>query len=313
MANWYKKGLIFEPGGNHFWNKSHAQVPTPVVLEDSIRVFYSTRGDNRVSRVSFFDVKKSDPSNLLYVHDSVVLDIGAPGTFDDCGTMPSWVVKRENELYMYYIGWNVRNTVPYYNSVGLAISTDNGLTFKKYSEGPLWDRNINEPYFSASTCVVYFNNSWHCYYLSCTEYREINSVMEPRYHLKYASSDDGILWRREGKIAIDYANDNEAGIVKASVYPDDNIMKMWYSYRSFGNYRTDRNNSYKIGYAESENGVDWVRKDDQAGILPSEKGWDSIMMAYPHVIRTGPKLLMFYNGNGFGESGIGYAEMTIDD
>jgi predicted GH43/DUF377 family glycosyl hydrolase len=133
--------------------------------------------------------------------------------------------------------------------------------------------------------------------------------VEPRYHLKYAESLNGIDWDRKGVVAIDYKSDDEAGIVKATVIKEEDKYRMWYSYRNFLNYRTDVNNSYKIGYAESDNGVDWMRKDHEAGMSPSADGWDAEMVAYPHVIKVKEKLLMFYNGNGFGKTGFGYAEL----
>ena len=242
----------------------------------------------------------------MYVHPKPILIPGRPGTFDDCGVMPSWAVMNGNEIRLYYIGWNVRNTVPYYNSVGLATSVD-GVQFERFSEGPLWDRNYIEPYFSASTCVMFHNGIWKNWYLSCTEYRHIDGKYEPRYHLKYAESKNGIDWHRNGVIAIDYKSDEEAGIVKASVILDEKGFRMWFSYRNFENYRTDKMNSYKIGYAESENGIIWNRMDHLAGIGLSEQGWDSDMIAYPHVIDVGSSRYMFYNGNGFGKTGFGYA------
>lgn len=307
---WKKKGPVYTPGGKSDWVKSHAQVPTPLIKDpDTLRVYYSARDQKNISRISFVDLNAHNPGEVLYVHDTPVLDPGKAGTFDDCGVMPSWIVKNGEKLYLYYIGWNVRNTVPYYNSVGLAISEDNGTTFKKFSEGPLWDRNYREPYFSASTCVLYDKKKWKCWYLSCTEYRLIQGKYEPRYHIKYAESDDGINWVREGKVAIDYASDNEAGIVKASVVVENGLYKMWYSHRNFLNYRTDPSQSYKIGYAESVNGIDWKRKDDEI-FAGEQQSWDAEMQCYPHVIDVGTKRYMFYNGNGFGVNGFGYAEKT---
>jgi hypothetical protein len=47
--------------------------------------------------------------------------------------------------------------------------------------------------------------------------------------------------------------------------------------------------------------------DHLISLPPSPEGWDSVMCAYPSVVDAGGKRLMFYNGNGFGQSGIGYA------
>jgi hypothetical protein len=310
MIKWKKKGLVFVPKSTNNWSISHAQVPTPIYFKEQslIRIYYSTRRIDNKSVISFIDVNSDNPNQILYTHDKPVLDIGKIGTFDDSGVMPSWLVQNNGVLYLYYIGWNVRNTVPYHNSVGLATSIDGGITFKRYSEGPLWDRDFKEPYFSASSCVLLDNGIWKNWYLSCTEYRTINGKVEPRYHIKYAESNDGINWQRNGVVAIDYKSENEAGIVKASVYKSisENKYLMWFSYRNFDNYRTDKLNSYKIGYAESVDGINWVRNDNNAGIDLSDDGWDSEMQCYPHVIEINGNLLLFYNGNGFGQSGFGY-------
>ena len=36
------------------------------------------------------------------------------------------------------------------------------------------------------------------------------------------------------------------------------------------------------------------------------------MLAYPHVIRTGNELLMFYNGNDYGKTGIALAKLNLN-
>lgn len=81
---------------------------------------------------------------------------------------------------------------------------------------------------------------------------------------------------------------------------ENNIYKMWYSIRSISA-------PYKIGFAESEDGLNWKRKDSEVGIEKSESGWDSEMICYPNVISIKGKWHMFYNGNRHGESGFGYA------
>jgi hypothetical protein len=82
---------------------------------------------------------------------------------------------------------------------------------------------------------------------------------------------------------------------------------MWFCYRGGLRFRTDPDQSYRIGYAESADGVTWERLDEQAGISRSESGWDSEMIAYPSVYVHRGRRHLLYNGNGFGRSGIGHA------
>lgn len=312
---WIKKGLIYKPDGSQAWSQSHAQVPIAHFneKEDCIKVFYSTRDKEGISRPGYVILDANDPKKILEIGSKPILDIGKLGTFDDCGVMPSWILDHPNgEQWLYYIGWNVRNTISYHNSVGLAISRDHGKTFKKFSDGPLWDRNHIEPHYSGTSCVILENGIFKNWYLSCTEWRIVNNKPEPRYHIKYAESNDGINWERKGNVAIDYADDHEAGIVKASVILESGRYRMWYSYRKFGDYRVDKAFSYRIGYAESIDGINWKRMDgDKAQTLSisnESTEWDSLMVEYPHVIDVKNKRLMFYNGNTFGKSGFGYSE-----
>ena len=62
-----------------------------------------------------------------------------------------------------------------------------------------------------------------------------------------------------------------------------------------------------MGYAESQDGLKWTRMDDRAGIDVSSQGWDSTMVCYPNIVSVDGVPHMFYNGNGHGTSGFGYA------
>ena len=310
--HWKKLGKIYQPDGSLSWSQSHAQVPVADYIENEniVRVYFSTRDEQNRSMPGMIELDAENLFDIKHIGNKPLMELGALGTFDDCGVMPSWIITHDDKKYMYYIGWNVRNTIAYHNSVGLAISSDNGKSFEKFSEGPLWDRDYKEPQYSGTSCVLIDDDgTWKNWYLSCTEWRIVNGKSEPRYHIKYGESKDGINWVRKGTIAIDYRNNDEAGIVKASVIKENGLYKMWYSYRNFADYRTDRSNSYRIGYAESINGIDWERKDSLSGITvaENENEWDGLMTEYPHVVDIKGKRYMFYNGNGFGQSGFGVA------
>ena len=311
MAHWEKAGHIYTPSGETEWSRSHAQVPTVLKLnDDTLRIYYATRDSSNRSHISYIDVESDNPSSILNECKSPVLAPGKIGTFDDCGVMPSSLVVLPDCIYMYYIGWNVRNTVPFHNSIGLAVSKDNGATFERFSDGPLYGRTWKEPYFTGTSWVLVEDDLWRNWYMSCTEWCEVNGIMEPRYHIKYAESSDGINWKRDAKVAIDYKNEEEGGIVRACVLKNKDEYEMWYSYRDLVDFRTNKKASYRIGYANSPDGHSWQRNDD-LGLKVSDNGWDSQMTAYPCVVEVKDKRYMFYNGNGFGESGIGYAELKL--
>lgn len=312
---WIKKGLIFSPLTQFDWNeKGYASVPTVYkVSDDLLRIYYTARDANNKTNISYIEVEANNPNNILYIHEKSILSFGTIGMFDDCGAMVSHVLNVNNDVWMYYIGWNVRNTIAYHNSIGLAISKDGGVTFEKFSEGPLFDRTYIEPYFNAAPFVLKDKDIWKMWYLSNTKWIEYKGRSEPFYHIKYAESENGIDWKREGQVAIDYKDENECGIVRACVLKDKDTYKMWYAHRNLQNYRTNKNSSYRIGYAESSNGLDWIRQDEEVGIDVSESGWDSEMIEYPFVYDHNGERYMIYNGNTFGKTGFGYAILKKEE
>ena len=116
--------------------------------------------------------------------------------------------------------------------------------------------------------------------------------------LKYAESNDGIRWKREGRIAIPFKTPDEYAMSKPCVIRDSDCYRMWYSYRG---------SVYRIGYAESGDGITWERMDDQVGFRASESGWDSETVEYPNVFDSGGTRFMLYKGNRYGQTGFGLA------
>jgi hypothetical protein len=304
---WQKRGLIFKPEHNHDWMVSHATLPIVDVLSsERLRIYFGVRDVKGRSQTTFLEVNAENPQQILYLHNKPILALGNLGTFDDNGIMPSWLVNYGQDKYLYYIGWNPQVTVSYRLSIGLAVSEDGGTRFEKYSEGPICDRDLNEIYFNTAPCVMIDGGIWRMWYISCTGWQIINNYPEPSYHVKYAESPDGIHWHRTGHVCIDYDEFTKA-IGRPCVFFSDGIYKMFYSYRSTDAYRTNPEQSYRLGYAESSDGISWLRKDHETGIALSKDGWDSEMIEYCYILRYNNKTLLFYNGNGFGKSGFGYA------
>ncbi|MBO9200142.1 MULTISPECIES: glycoside hydrolase family protein [Niastella] len=308
--NWNKKGLIFIPDGSIEWSQSHAQVPVVDHMDETTwRIYYATRDANSRSHISFIEVEAGKPEQIKFINDRPLLSLGRLGTFDEDGVMPSSIITVNNRKLLYYIGWSQRKNVPYQNTIGLAISDDGGNTFQKYSEGPIIGVNHLDPFFTGTIFVFKDGDLFKGYYLSCVEWKLVNSKPESTYVLKYATSKDGINWDRDNIVAIPFKDENEGGLVSASVIKLNGKYLMWFGYRNYFDFRTNPANSYRIGFAESVDGINWIRKDQQSGIDISETGWDSEMISYPYVTEFKGEFYLFYNGNQFGKTGFGYATL----
>lgn len=306
---WRKRGVIFNVDRQNEWMVHHACVPVADKIDNGrLRIYFGPRDDQGRTRTTYIEVEADNPANVLYVHNRPVLDIGKLGTFDDSGAMPSCIVNHAGRKFLYYIGWNRGVTVPYRNSVGLAVSDDGGKTFNRVFDGPVVDRTPEEPYFCASPFTMYDadEEKWKLWYASNTGWTVVDDHPEPLYQIKYAESADGARWIRNNIVCIPYSFDGEAN-ARPSIIKENGMYRMWYCFRGSIRYRTDKEQSYRLGYAESMDGIHWERKDGQVGIDRSESGWDSIMMEYPFVYEHAGRKYMLYNGNGFGETGFGYA------
>ncbi len=295
---WIKKGQIFEPKGNPTWMQTHAALPVVDRMSgDLYRIYFSTRDSKNRASIGFIEININDPTNILQISDKPILSLGDSGSFDDNGIMASCIVNVGSRKFLYYIGWNQGVSVPFRWAIGLAISDDGGKTFLKYSKGPILDRNTVDHYFVASPIVMKEENVWKMWYLSGIKSETVNGKPIIPYHIRYAESLDGINWQRNGQVCIDLRK-NETRIARVSILKEKNIYKMWYPYAI---------DSYRIGYAESSDGIIWERKDEEVGMDVSVSGWDSEMIEYPFVFQHGNTKLMIYNGNNYGKTGFGYA------
>lgn len=300
--HWRKIGLIYCPSGEKDWLHSHAAVPIAEHLEgDIFKIYFTSRNIKNESFTSYVLIDIRQPQKILEVSAKPIVTPGNLGEFDDSGAMSSWLTHHNGIRYLYYIGWNLGVTVPFRNSLGLSVSKNNEQ-FTRYANGPILDRSKDEPHFVSSCCVIPGEDKWRMWYQSCTEWRLRNGQPEHRYHIKYAESSDGISWQRNGIVAIDYLDDSEYAICRPSVIHDFDRWKMWFSHRG---------SSYKIGYAESKDGIVWDRLDERCEIDVSKTGWDSEMVEYPFVFDHAGSRYMLYNGNGYGKTGFGLA--VLDD
>jgi len=262
MQKWKKLGLIFNPNNRYDWMYSHAQLPVLDHIENNIfRVYFASRTKEQKSHIGYVEIDITQPKKILNISSEPILKPGPIGFFDEHGVYPSSILNVNEKKYLYYIGWNQGNKQPlFYAHIGLAISEDGGETFKKYSKAPIMGRSEYDPCLVTSPNVFIDDDGvWKMTYVSGIKWEEIDEKLKSYYHIKYAESEDGINWKREGNIAIDFSDKTESNIARPSVIKENGIYKMWYSY-------IKNNKPYKIGYAESKDSQNWIRKDKEVGI-----------------------------------------------
>ena len=289
---WQKKGLVIIPHKELPWACSHAMMPTPLQIEGSLyRIYFAGRNDKNQSQIGYVLIDLKEPDKVLHYQQEPALKLGRLGTFDDNGVLPSCLLQDGSDLLLFTLGFKPGGTTRMDLFGGLAISVDNGNTFKRWSEAPIIGRNRVNPFINTAPWVIKETVGFRMYYVSGTEW--VNKDL-PRYNIQTAVSDNGRDWQRDGTVAIDY-EPGENALARPYVIKENGIYRMWFS--SKGEY-------YRPKYAESEDGVNWTRYNDAVDLEPTPESPDEEMICYPVVLKHDSKHIMFYNGNGYGENGI---------
>lgn len=298
---WRKIKLVFEPNKKHYWMNSHAANPVPVQLTNSVfRVYFTCRDEIHRSHIGFVDVDFDNDYKVLNISDKPILEPGDLGMFDDSGVAMGYYILINNIPHIYYLGWNLKVTVPWLNTIGLAKFNCEIGKFEKISRAPIMDRSDEDPFSISYPSILHEDGIYKMWYGSNLKWGKQQHEMQ--HVVKYAESLDGIHWKRTNVVAVNTIHEGEYALSKPFVIKENGKYKMWYSYRANKQIET-----YRIGYAESENGINWVRRDELAGIDVSIDGWDSEMICYPSILDFKGNRFMLYNGNAYGKTGFGIA------
>jgi hypothetical protein len=304
---WNKLGLVWGPDGSRLWAKTHGMGPTPFQLNDDIIRVYLTCIDGKGRGLPVYvDLSSDDPRKVLNVGPEPLLELGAPGTFDDNGLVVLSLVQPEKgTLFLYYAGFELGTQIRYRIFTGLAISRDGGKTFKKHSQAPILDRSNEELYFRCGPFVLLDEGVFKLWYAAGSEWIQVKGKSLPVYDLRYQESKDGITWSPRGYISMAVTGQDEHGFGRPWV-----VKKGPKDYQLFYSIRKTSAAAYRLGYAESSDGIHWHRKDEEMGLDVSAGGFDADAIMFSSVITTKGRTFCFYNGNGFGEKGFGVAELV---
>ena len=297
---WQKLGLIFNPEIEFKKiDRSCSIVPIVDDIDDNsdiIRIYFTPRDQSNKSEFRYFNFnminfKVELISEPLFKH-------GKLGTFDESGVVVCSIVNVNNQKSYYYQGWSLGISVPFLTSIGVAKLHNSSIL--RIGDGPIMAQALHEPYCCASPTVIFDEDKYKMWYASMDRWEKNGDELKHYYDIKYAESLDGINWHRFSKGVITYQNDSEYAFGRPFVLKEHNIYKMWYCYRGI---------SYRIGYAESIDGINWNRMDSTIDLNVSESGWDSEMIEYPTIFDYRNERYMLYNGNGYGKTGIGLAKL----
>jgi len=301
---WSKKGLVWSNPGIGSWGTTSALTPTPFHLStDVIRIFAGFRDKSGVSRIGYVDLAATDPTHVLGVSETPILEIGRDGCFDDNGVILGDVIRTDHEIRMYYIGFQLVQKVKFLAFTGLAISKDNGNSFERFSEVPILDRVAGASTIHALHSIQRTENGWLAWAARGEGWEIRQGKPYPRYEIWQMSSADGLQFNQAQKVVS--VRNNEYRIGRPSVFKrPDGKLGMFYTAGYLDNDR------YDAGLAVSDDGITWRRMDQDIGLTTSgTDAFDRLHLCYPRIFKAGNRHFAVYNGNNMGIEGFGLAEL----
>lgn len=293
---WKKLGKIFEFQAINEDLLTHTSNPLAVHLKDDVfRVFFSARNEENRSSVGFIDIDILT-REIKKISNETTFKYGTDESFYSHGVSIGNIYRVDEKDYILFMGWQIRNGGHWRGDIGRLLLKDEA----KLSLAPknaFMSCDDEDKVSLSYPWVMYDEGIYKMWYGSTDNWSSSNGEMV--HVIKYATSKDGISWRKHG-LAIPF----EIGVAQAfsrpTVFKDSDGYHMWFSYRSGDGTK------YRIGYAHSFDGLKWDRKKD-SGIDVSITGWDNEMICYPFVFEHKGKKYMLYNGNDYGKTGFGLA------
>lgn len=302
---WLKRGIVYCPDGSAAWARTSAMLPTPIrISPEVIRVYVTSCDASGAGRPGYVDVAADDPTRVLRASRGPCLDLGRPGTFDENGAVACSVVAVDGRFFMYYVGFELGTKIRYRLLTGLAISTDGGDTFVKLKETPILERSPAELFFRCGPHVVRDEDRLRMWYIAGSSWTEVNGKPMPQYVVKYLESADGIQWGDEGRLCLAVSDPDEHGFGRPWVMRDGASGR----YEMFYSIRRRSLGAYRLGYAVSDDGLAWRRRDAELGLDVTPGGFDSAAIMYSALIEANGRTYCLYNGDDFGRAGFGLAE-----
>ncbi|MGZ9809199.1 hypothetical protein ACXN5S_01925 [Pseudoroseicyclus sp. H15] len=302
---WQRHGTLFTPPGQGEW-QSHAQTPTPLALGPRHwRVWLGGRNSQNQSRIFHIDL---DPETMevLEVNDTPLVPLGPPGSFDSAGQSATSVLRVGGETRLYYIGMHLRRDVPYGMAIGLLRSAGDGW---QRSPAPLIGLGPQEAYFASAPYLEEAPGGYAGWYLSATGWIEAEGGFDPCYGLRRVTSADGLtLQPLDDGI---WPGPEGGGFTRPWIFRAAGTRWLCFSGRAARGFRGGAG-GYRLMLAP-------LHDDGSAGEPaplrfanpPGPGDWDSDMQEYAAILPYGDRLIMLYCGNGFGQTGLGWASLEF--
>ena len=209
----------------------------------------------------------SEPMALVAASPEALLT-GRPGEWDAAIRERGWIVRDGDRWRMWYTGYD--GSREGLKRLGHAVSRD-GRSWRREPDRPISPPSV----WVEDVCVVRDGDRWQM-------------LAESPRTISRLSSSDGIDWQLEAPVEIRKVNGEPIASGPTGtpvVVRHDGQWHLFYE-------RYDRG----IWHATSTDWTTWTHVDDDPVFAPSDRGFDSAMIAFNQIVRDGSRWVAFYHG-----------------
>lgn len=299
-----KLGQIYDPSlkSSHPKLATHASNPVPVLISgDTYRIFFNARDFANRSSVGAIDFNLAD-LEVLTVYDKPFITYGEKETFFSEGISLGNFFKFKNKKFLSFMGWKTYDDKSWRGEIGI-LTLKNDFSVDKIYDEPIIkiDKKFDPISMSYPWMMEVSHEHLFAWYGSTIGYDKKNHEMIHKIHGAY--SENVMTWKKLGKVTIDSHKLYQMYSRPCVVMDETGKYELWFSAKS------GPTNSYRIEYAKSSDAKNWKLSNTPIDLTVSEKGWDSEMIEYPYVFWHKEKKYLLYNGNDYGKTGFGIAEI----
>jgi predicted GH43/DUF377 family glycosyl hydrolase len=282
------------------WEASFFWRPCVIFTGSAYMMYYSGEDKNGVDGIGL--VTSTDGVTWTRYAQNPVLLRGNYGTWESGSANEQWVVYEGGEYKMWYSGqmYSVLNKTILGYAIGYATSPD-GIHWTKYSGNPVFAHGPPGAFdekWVFRPMVIATASSYTMYY--------IGDNAAGDHSVGRASSSDGIHWSRTGTVPLPSSSWDSHFHWPTSVIAIGGQYLMAYSGNSAG---APQGKSNQIGFATSNDGVNWAPYTQNPVVTYGSGSWDSEGVLYPMVLPMNDQYYVYYSVYGLGS--IGLAKIPI--